>query len=228
MPWDSEAKVQLARALSAGSAERAGLLAYAVTDKQAAYKLRAEAARLAAPQSVTGVSATELALLSSPAVTAEAAARPYQVEGRIDAARTAANPEVRLRLSLEALAIAPADDRARLGALRAAIALRRDSLSLSLEETRALAQLSDRERAAIAESLAAAAERLDDLDAAQAHLRAAISLTPQGQNDALNQKLSALTAEQDRRTENAARRPAIKNIIEQSQIVRPRILRSTQ
>ena len=40
------------------------------------------------------------------------------------------------------------------------------------------AQITDAERAAIAESLAGAAERLDDLNVAESHLRAAIDLRP--------------------------------------------------
>ena len=260
VPWDSEAKVQLARTLPTPSAERGRLLTAAVADTQAAYKLRAEAARLAVPQPVAGVSGTELALLSSPTVTPDAAVKPYQVEARIEAARQVSNPEVKLRLWREALALAPADERVRLGALRAALALRRDSLALALEETRVRAQLgfnaevpfygrrgrylpyrqpeaasvlpqaqlTDQERAAIAESLAAAAERLDDLIMAQSHLRAAIGLRPPNQSDALVRHLNELIAEQDRRTKNAARQPAIKDVIEQDHVVRPRILRSAQ
>ena len=83
----------------------------------------------------------------------------------------------------------------------------------------------------MAESLAAAAERLDDLNVAQSHLRTAIDLR-QGvnnpQRDALVRHLNQLTAEQDRRIKNAARQPVIKNVVEQDQRVRPRIPRSAQ
>ena len=56
--------MQLARALPVTAAERATLLAAAVTDTQAAYTLRAEAARMSAPHPVAGASG-ELALPSS-------------------------------------------------------------------------------------------------------------------------------------------------------------------
>jgi cellulose synthase operon protein C len=223
VPWDSEAKVQLARALSAGAAERGALLTAAIADTQAAYKLRAQAARLAAPQSFAGVPGSELELLSSASVTPGAAGKPYQVEARIDAARTVANPEVKLRLLREALAIAPTDQRIILDALQAAIALRRDNLSLALAP-----QLDQQERGSIADSLAAAAERLDDLTTAQSYLRTAIELRPPGQRDALTARLNALIAEQNRRASNAARQPVIKNVIEQDQVVRARIPRSAQ
>jgi cellulose synthase operon protein C len=223
VPWDSEAKLQLARILSASSAERRTLLTTVVADTQASYKLRADAARLAAPQSVTNVSGFELALLSSTTVTPNAAEKPYQVEARIDAARAAADPEVKLRLWRGALAPAPVDQRVIFGALQAAIALRRDSLSLALAP-----QLDEQERGSIAESLAAAAERLDDLPTAQNYLRTALSLRPPDQRAALTTRLKALQAELDRRAQNTARQPVIKNVIEQEQIVRARIPRSAQ
>jgi Tfp pilus assembly protein PilF len=256
VPWDSEARIQLARTIATGSAERAQLLAAAVNDPEAAYRLRAEAARLAAPRALAGVSGTELALLCAGSIAADAAEKPYQVEARIDAAQEAADPQAKLRLWREALALAPMDGRARLGALRAAITLRRDSLALALEqpggqpemgfnpiapyyrrrnrylpfrqaETASVLpqiQLTDVERAAIAEALAAAAQRLDDLEAAMSHLRAAIDLRPAAERVALQRHLDALLAEQGRRAQNAARQPAIKNVIEQDRVVRPRIL----
>jgi len=90
------------------------------------------------------------------------------------------------------------------------------------------AQLTDQERAAIAESLAAAAERLDDLDAARSHLRVAINLRALAEREALARHLNELIAEQDRRAKNAARQPAIQDVIEQDHAVRPRISRSAQ
>ena len=255
VPWDSEAKVQLARTLPSATAERERLLTAAVTDGQAAYQLRAEAARLAAPRPVAGVAGTELALMSAASITPDAAAKPYQLETRIEAARESTNPEVQLRLWREALALAPFDERVRLGVLRAAITLHRDNLALALVQAGARPemgfdeetpdryqpyrqprvasilpqmQLTEQERADIAESLAAAGERLDDLPAAQRYLRAAIDLRPPAQRVALTAHLNALIAEQDRRAKNTARQPLIKNVIEQDRIVRPRIPRSAQ
>jgi hypothetical protein len=221
VPWDSEARVQLARILTNGSTEREQLLTAAVTDDLAPYRVRAEAASLAAPHPLAAVSGTELALLCQNAIAPDAAEKDYQVEARIQAADQAVDPEVKLRLWRQALAIAPADRRVRLGALLAAIALRRDSLTLALDRRDAP------DTAAVAESLAAAAERLDDLITAQSYLRNAIELRPRNPvdsgGDALQIHLNALIAEQDRRTKNSARQPVIKNSIEQDQLVRPRI-----
>ena len=127
------------------------------------------------------------------------------------------------------------------GALRAALAVRRDSFALALEQAQPNVPyrrpgappilqtgLTTEERAVIEESLAGAAERLDELSVADNHLITAINLRPpQGdvQREALVRRRAALLAEQDRRAKNAARRPLVKDVIEQSRIVSSRILR---
>lgn len=261
VPWDADAQFELARTLPLVSAERDRLLTVAVQDSQAGYSTRADAARLAAPR-VLAPANTELALLGSAVIAPESAAKPYQVESRIDAARATGDSAIQLQLWRQALAIAPLDPRVRLGALRSAITLRRDSLALALEQATPQPQFGymgqapnfnfarrsyfqyqtieltasflpqlqriDPERAFIAEAIAAAAERLGDLNTAENHLRTAIALTPSAQRDPLQNKLNELAAELDRRAKNSARQPAIKNVIEQNQIVRPRLARTTQ
>jgi len=230
VPWDAAAKVHLARIMPSGDAARERLLTSAVTDSQAAYELRAEAARMGAGGGLASLSGTELALLSSAVVSPSAAAKPYQLEARIDAAGKAADAGVKLRLWQEALAIAPEDARVRLGALRAALAAGRDNLALAIrsDAPQHEPQLTGAERASIAEALAAAAERLDDLKSAQSYLDAAIQLHPPNQRDSLRRKFQTLTAELQRRAKNAARQPVVRNVIEQGTIVAPRILRSVQ
>jgi hypothetical protein len=197
VPWDAQARLQT------------GDHASVIGDSQVEYRLRAEAARMA------GISWKA------------DADKPYHVEARIEAAQTAADPETKLRLWRQALAIAPGDERARLGALEAAIAQRRDSLALALEQTE-IKQLTPAKRASIAEALAAAAERLDELKVAQSHLQLAIDLLPPGERAGLVRRRDALAAEQERRAKNAARQPAIRNVVEQDQIVRPRMNRRSQ
>jgi hypothetical protein len=226
VPWDAVARVELARSLPMGSPERGPLIAFAVTDSLATYELRAQAARMAKPGPSPAAAGAELALLSSAHITPEAAAKPYQVEARIDAAGQSSDPEVQLRLWREALAIDPADPRVRLGALRASMALKRDSLSLALEKFRPSqrpSELSGDEQASIDESLAAAAERLDDLATAQNYLRQALVLRSGAQRQAVQQHIAALEAEQSRRSRNVARQPQVREQIEQGQIVAPRV-----
>ena len=228
-PWDAQARLELARSLPPASPERATLVATVVADSLAPYELRAQATRLAG--SAIAEPGSELALLAFPHISPEAAAKPYQVEARIEAARQSADPQVQLRVWREALAIDPLEPRARIGALRAAIALRRDSLALALDRSRPQPQygtpqrseLSGDERAALDESLAAAAERLDDLGAAVNYLHQAQVMRSGAQHDALQRRIDTLQAEIARRARNAARQPMIRESIEQGQIVAPRI-----
>ena len=209
---------------------------------------------MAAPHPVP-LSGTELALLSSAAITPDAAAKPFQVEARIDAARQAAPAAVQLRLWQEALAIAPADARVRVGALRAAITLRRDSLALALEQSQVQPQygfdpgapqlaargiIYGQPRAVILPEaqLTDAKSALDRGIAAELPRNAwtiwpppkppakRIDLRPEARREPLTRKLNGLMAEQDRRNKNAGRQPIVKDIIEQDQVVRLRIPRS--
>ena len=190
-----------------------------------------------AETSIPALAGTELAILSRTAVTPADARKPYQLEARLNAARSVSDPETKLSLWREALALSPTNSRARAGALLAAIALRRDALALALEQppprpygmpaAEPVIQ-SAAEQASIAEALAAAAERLDDLDAALRQLRIVIGLRPAAARTELEQKLSALMSEQTRLAGNAARRPAIRDGIEQDYPVRRRIVRGGQ
>ena len=141
-------------------------------------------------------------------------------------------------------------------AVRAAIASRRDSLALALHQTQSRPQFGidsgqpayggygrrgiypayrprvaaeePAEDVTTAESLSAAAERLDDLALAVSYLRTAIDRTAPAQRPPLKRRLDALTVEQQRRAANTARQPVIKDVIEQGGIVRPRLPRSAQ
>jgi cellulose synthase operon protein C len=221
-PWDSEAKERLAVLQPAG-AERDGLFRSAVADGQAPYRVRTAAARLAGPQS-GAPAGTELALLSAPRIPPADASKPYFVESRIEAAHQISDPQTQLALWRAALAVAPADPRVRVGAVRAALAARRDSLALAIEQAtkqNSDTGLADPERAALAESLAAAAARLDDLATAIEYLRAVNLFSPPDARAALQAKLDALTAERDRRSRNSARQPAIRDVIDQDHAVEP-------
>jgi len=227
-PWDSDAKLHAAR-LAQGE-QRRGLQAAVATDPMATYHQRADAALLLAPATPASLAGTELGLLAAGPVTPNAAEKPYYVEARAKAAETAGDESTKLSVFNDALAIAPTDQRIRVGALRAALALRRDSIAVSLVQTNSgaflpEAALSNAERASLAEQLAAAAERLDDLAVASSYLQTAINLLPQDQRAADDAKLKAITAEQTRRAQNAARQPVISNVVDQEHVVAPGILK---
>jgi hypothetical protein len=249
VPWDSDAKVRLAR-LKAGQ-ERQALLADVAADEQTTYKVRAEAAAMRAPVRAAG---TELALLASGAVSPAAASKPYYLESRIAAARTTSDPETKFRLWREALALAPEDEHARLGAIEAGLSLKRDAFALSASRPAprrsrnyygevpyegephyqpwswapdsslfAWRTLGDAERASLAVSLATAAERADELSLGHDYLQSAKALAPPDARAGIERKLRALEAEQQRRAKNAARQPVVRDVIDQDQVVRARI-----
>jgi hypothetical protein len=161
------------------------------------------------------------------AVAAVDSQEPYAVRAAAagttpeDAAHQTNDPQARLRLWRDALAMNPENTRIRLGAVRAALAVQRDSLALALGSGLQQLELSD------LEALAGAAERVDELSAAQLYLQTAIGQHPPDR-DALVRRLELLIAEQDRRAKNMARQPAVKNVIEQDHVVRPRVAGSAQ
>jgi hypothetical protein len=192
-----------------------------------------------APSAPASLAGTELGLLASGRIDPAAAGKPFYVEARVRAAEAAPDHSLRERLLREALAIAPADQRVRLGVLRAELGLRRDSIALALvpqPERRWSGgpsflpepALSNEDRASLAEQLSAAAERLDDLKVAATYLSTAIDLLPEDRAGPDERKLKAITAEQTRRTANATRQPVIRNVVEQEQVVRPEIPRSAR
>jgi hypothetical protein len=204
------------------------------------------------------IAGTELALLSSANISAAAATKPYYVESRLAAASAATSDDARFTLLRDALAQAPSDERARLGAVQSALALRRDNLALTMAQALPFIQpqqpepyflrrrffpaggpfrpippqpsvtLTEAQRAALLQDLAAAAERTDDLGAAQGDLRIALTLLLPAQRTAPQATLQSLAAELRRRADNAAREPIIQPLTEQSHIVQPRISRSAQ
>jgi hypothetical protein len=249
VPWDSEAKLRLAKA-QAGQ-ERQGFLSAVAADGQAPYKLRLEAAE--GSRKPIGVPGTELALLAG-AVTPASASKPYYVESRVVAARGATDPETRLRMWREALALTPDDERIRLGTIGAALSLKRDAFALSASRPAhnrprsgygdavydygppyqpwnwsqdsslyAWRTLDDAGRSALAASLGEAGERTDELALAHDYLRHAIYNAPADKRVAIEKMLHALEIEQDRRAKNAARQPVVRGVIDQDQVVRPRI-----
>ncbi len=216
VPWDADAILRLAK-LSSG-AEKTQLLNRMVADVHAPYKLRTEAAELLAPSNVSSVPAdSELAVLARGSVTAASARKPYRVEARV----AAAQGSDALSLLREALAINPKDATLRIATVRAALDARRDNLALSLMQG-TTPDLPDREKMALLHRLSEAAERVDDLPKAILYERATMNTVKTPAPD--QTRLDALTAEQNRRIQNAARQPAIGTPVEQANIVRPKLL----
>lgn len=119
-PWDLEARLQLAKAKLAANrnnSEAAKLLEGLAGNRQTDYGLRVEAATALAPLHVSGIElgSSELKLLAAGnPFDAQAARQPFFVQSRIEAAAHSGNPQQKMALLREALAIRPEDDTARI------------------------------------------------------------------------------------------------------------------
>lgn len=204
VPWDLDARVKLGDASVAAAPE-------------APYALRAEAALLK-PAMKTG--SAELDLLASGTIAPAAAEQPFFYHARMKAAQTTADP---IRLLMGALAIDPNAIEARLALFRAALAGGNYQTALSsMEPVRDLSEtgLDPRERAAVSEGLGLASEKVGRPRAAIAFYQTALDLEP---TQSARVALDRLRAEEDRRAQNAQRRPVISRGLEQEHLVRVRL-----
>jgi hypothetical protein len=246
VPWDADATLQLAKSLA--GAERTALLNRVVADVHAPYKFRTEAAHLLAPTTLQSVPAnSELAVLASGSVSADAAQKPYRVAARV--ARS---------LFREALAITPTDATIRVAAIRSALDSHRDSVAVSLMQTPENGDLTPPEDSEPPMAMPEDTVRphfgrwtppprpvptsgLFDTagltDPEKASLFDQLSKAAERLDDLPGAiaferakvptdhvRLDGLTAEQMRREANALRQPAIGKSIEQINIVRPKLL----
>jgi hypothetical protein len=197
VPWDTGARLQLARLLSGD--ERQSALTQLVQNVEAPYADRAAAARLVANPAADG--STELGLLQRGKASPAEARKPFYVEARRMAG-----------LYREALAIRPSSTAIRLEALHAGLQASQDSAVFAI-----LPGLS-RFDAATARDVSQAFEREGDLASALRYVQIAIN---EGMD--LSARKKQLESEQQRRTENAHRAPTIKDSIEQDHAVQPRV-----
>jgi thioredoxin-like negative regulator of GroEL len=199
VPWDNDARLQLARLLNGD--ERTQAVTRIVQNADAIYAVRTSAARLAENPSADGT--TELGLLERGKITPSEAQKPFYVD-----AREAAG------LFREALALRPSDENIRLEALRQALAAKQDAAAIAIVP-------GEREQslpAAIILDLSKAYER-------EGNFGQAIRLTQMAIDKGLDleARKAQLEAEQQRLAENARRAPTIKDTIEQDHAVKPRL-----
>jgi tetratricopeptide (TPR) repeat protein len=233
VPWDFSARVKLGDASVASS-------------PNAPYELRVRAAALQ-PGARTG--SAELDLLSAGAIEPAAAEQPFFFNARIKAAETAREPAVRIRLLSGALDIQPNADAVRPALVRAALASGRYQFALSVmepliesgglrhmlgqnnmpeeadlsyqaQELLSSAGLSTKERAALAESLALAFDKTGRPHPAMLLYRIALVIEPSAE---ARTALDRLLAEENRRQQNAQRRPVVGKGLTQEFLVRVRM-----
>jgi len=140
VPWDAQARLELAKAQMAGNRDRAsaqGLLSSVAPSPEAPYATRAAAAQAFASLQAEGVNfgSGELNLLARVGPQdAAAAEQPGYFYARIQAAERVSDPATRVRLLLDAVAIEPQDESPRLPLFRAAVSAGQYPLAYSAIE----------------------------------------------------------------------------------------------
>ena len=245
VPWDEDARLRLA-----AIRHTTETLAAVAANPTATYEMRARAAgALTGVRPAVQTGSGELDLIAAGNLDPAAAEKPLYFEARVRAAAAAKDPAVRLRLLLSAVAIDPAPVPVRVALVRAALDAGRDrtatvaaepilpawrgsddasdanpgELSWAAKGFLSTFGLAGAERAAVAERLSAAFERLDDMTIASTLLRVAREIEPAPRLDA---RLAAVTAEAIRRRQNSQRHPVVTANLEQPGIVRPMLAAS--
>ncbi|HYR84478.1 MAG TPA: tetratricopeptide repeat protein [Terriglobia bacterium] len=219
VPWDEEARLELAKIQPAAAAEN---LQRVVTSLQASYDIRAQAAReqaKAGPSQPASTGSRELDLLSGRVqMTPDAADAPYFFPARIAAAEQSGDAAVRVRLLLGAIAERPDD-----------FAIRERLFSAALESRQYHVALAAYRRAdrSVPENAARLAEAHLQLgqpgDAAQLLGIAAFEEKDAARKQALEQRRKQAQDATDRMIENERRRPVIRADVDQPNPVRRRL-----
>jgi tetratricopeptide (TPR) repeat protein len=140
VPWDLNARLLLGKAELAANqnnTKAVQLLEGLAVNPQADYGLRIQAAEVLAPLHVHSqdLGSSELNLLATgQSIGAQAASQPFFVQARIEAAAHTGNPEERMPLLREAIAVKPEDASARIEFFRAAHKIGHDQLAISAME----------------------------------------------------------------------------------------------
>ncbi len=242
-PWDAAAKRKL------GEAQRnIPLLAELAASNELPYPIRAEAALAIRKDKgdVLHTAGTELNLLSSQgAIAVTAAEQPYYYYARVTAADDSADPIVRIRLLLGAIAINPGPSEPRSKLFRAALDAKRYQLALSAMEPIANTVFNGEEsgqyaasqflfqsgfdqaqRASAARGMADAYRQLGRLPEAAGAYKAALVIEPvQAIKAGDGKALATLKAALALRAANDARRPIVSESLDQDRVVKQRLIR---
>jgi tetratricopeptide (TPR) repeat protein len=198
----------------------------------ASYGMRVEAARAfaAAGGSLERTPQSEVDFLRAPTALTGIADPSRFVDGRIAAAQRAADPAARVNSLRAALAADPRHPGIRMPLFRAELAVGKprdaiEAIAPMLARNRSLSGLgiTAAERTRLARELADAHQRIDQLSEAIRFFTIALDGENAAGRLALRQRIASLNEEINRRAQNAARRPQIRESVDQPQLVRPLI-----
>jgi tetratricopeptide (TPR) repeat protein len=224
VPWDGEARLDLAKVLLASNRQRdvaAQNLQMIVSSSVLPYDIRTAAAREEGRAGLTGGStgSRELDVLSNRTpMTPASADAPYYFAARTAAAEQSTDANVRVRLLLAAIAERPDDAPTRRSLFRAALAARQYRLVL------AAVHRGDESDVETTTGVAEAHQQLGEFAVAAASYGRAASLEKDTtRKDALLTRQREAQAATDRALENERRRPMIRADVDQPNAVRRRI-----
>jgi len=228
VPWDDEARLELARVEIAVNRQRdlaTENLQKVVSSRQAPYDIRTEAAREQAKSGVTPPGPTgsrEMDLLSNRIrMTPDTADAPYFFAARTVASEQNADPNVRVRLLLGAIAERPDDSAVRRLLFLAALESRQYYVALAANRRAGGVGATDVETAA---GMAEAHLQIGQPVEAVPLFGLAASLEKDaGRRQALEERQKQAHAASDRLLENERRRPVMRADVDQPNAVRRRL-----
>jgi hypothetical protein len=219
VPWDDEARLELAKIQPAAAAEN---LQRVVMSRQASYDIRAQAAREQAktgPSQPASTGSRELDLLSGRIrITPDAADAPYFFPARIAAAEQSTDAAVRVRLLLGAIAERPDDSTVRKRLSLAALESRQYHVALA-----AFRRPVNEDPEIVAGLAEAHLQVGQPADAAQYFRIAASQEKDAARKRVLEQRQKQAQDTNDRMVENERRRPVIRADVDQPNPVRRRL-----
>ena len=219
VPWDDEARLELAKIQPAAAAEN---LQRVVMSRQASYDIRAQAAREQAktgPSQAASTGSRELDLLSGRIrITPDAADAPYFFPARIAAAEQSTDAALRVRLLLGAIAERPDDSTVRKRLFLAALESRQYHVALA-----AFRRPVNEDPEIVAGLAEAHLQVGQPADAAQYFRIAASQEKDAARKRVLEQRQKQAQDTNDRMVENERRRPVIRADVDQPNPVRRRL-----
>lgn len=234
-PWNMDARERLAAAQNSSDA-----LAGVAKSGAVPYRVRVAAAAAIRKMNAPALSGTdaELVLLSAQNPPAEAvASQPYFLAARVEAAHATQDAAARERLLGGAVAFDPVNVGLKIELFRAALEARHDAMAVGIaqnllpqflgEDTAFTSWNADAflneaphgEQVAMARGLAQAEERLGNLRAALLYAQIAQRIEPDA---ATGRSLNAVRVRVEVEAKNEARRPVIRDPLEQDRLVHPK------
>jgi tetratricopeptide (TPR) repeat protein len=228
VPWDSEARLELAKTESALNRKdlASADLQKVVISREAPYDVRTQAAREQAKTGAGGgtTGTREMDLLSNRvALTADSADAPFFFAARIAAAEQVSDPAVKVRLLSGAISERPADSTVRRNLFSAALASRQYRVALAVERRDDDEGLQLRD-ADTASGLADAHQQLGEFADAMRFFKLAASLEKDNaRRQTFEERAKQAQSANERRMEDERRRPAMRADLDQPNVVGRRV-----